>query len=63
MTDPRIEAAIDSVIKEKPLYYNQEVLDRLTKAALDSMPKPIVDITVTHESGTLFGAVAHIHYE
>ena len=63
MTDPRIEAAVNAAIKEKPLYYNQEGLDRLTEAALDFMPKPVVDITVKHASGTLFCAVARIHYE
>ena len=63
MTYSRIEAALHDAIKKKPLYCNQEGLDRLTEAALDAMPKPIVDITVTHASGTLFCAVARVHYE
>lgn len=50
-------------VAKEPIYYNQEGKDRLTKALLGSLPKPIVDITVTHASGTLFCAVARVHYE
>lgn len=63
MDAQKIHDNLTQEVTKQPLYYNQEGLDRLTEAALDFMPKPVVDVTVTHASGTLFCAVARIHYE
>ena len=63
MTYPRIEAAVDTVIKEKPLYYNQKGLDRLTKKISDTMPKLVVDRIIQNPTGIGYSHTIQCHYE